>query len=251
MERKMKRSLLKQKARQVLAGKYAISAGALVISYLVQMLAAMILIIPAEGLLLAGMGLSEMPEETVLVAAFIIILILTLVVMAVMAVFQAGLLRFFYHICTGQPYGMGDLLYGFKNRPWRFIGLQLLFLVMNLVVSVPYIAASTAFSLTPWAVWLKGPKLAFFVLSIVLSILIWLFCGQAFLVLIEDREARLFRSIVRSVRLMEGNKGRLFFLALSFTGMLALSYLSLGIGFLWTSPYLYCTLIYFYLDLKK
>ncbi len=251
MEKKMKISRLKQTARQKLAGNYAISAGALVISYLVQMLISMALILPLEAAVLVGIGLKEVPGEAVLLAAVLLILILTLAVTAAAAVFQAGLLRFFYNLCTEQPFGMGDLLYGFKNRPWRFAGLQLIFLAVSLAVSIPYIAASTAFSLAPWAVWLKGPRIAFLLLSIVLGTLLWLFCGQTFLVLAEDREARLFQAIGRSVRLMEGNKRRLFVLMLSFAGMIALSYLSLGIGFLWTGPYMYCTLIYFYLDLKR
>ena len=50
--------------------------------------------------------------------------------------------------------------------------------------------------------------------------------------------------------MMRGNRCRYFGLGLSFLGILALAYMSLGIGMLWIVPYLICTNVFFYLDLK-
>ena len=50
---------------------------------------------------------------------------------------------------------------------------------------------------------------------------------------------------------MRGNKGRYFYMGLSFLGILLLTYGTLGIGMLWTIPYMMCTTVYFYLDIKE
>lgn len=251
MERKTEISRLKQMARQGLAGKYAISAGAMAVSFLVEMLVSVILVIPAQILLWMEIGAGRMSPERLILLAVAVIFAAALLMAAILAVFQAGVLRFFRNICTGTPCGMGDLLHGFRNRPWRFAGLQLLFLAVNTVISLPCVAANAAVALMPWATWLLVPELVFLILGAAVNVALWLFCGQAVLLLTEDRNMGVFRALKESVALMRGNKGRLFLLVLSFAGMIILSYMSLGIGFLWTRPYLYCTLVHFYLDIRR
>lgn len=56
-------------------------------------------------------------------------------------------------------------------------------------------------------------------------------------------------SITESKELMHGHKMRLFLLGLSFLGWILLGVLSLGIGFLWISPYMTATNAAFYNDL--
>ena len=48
--------------------------------------------------------------------------------------------------------------------------------------------------------------------------------------------------------LMKGNRGRLFYLFLSFIGWSLLSLCSLGIAALWVRPYMNQTFVIFYLD---
>ena len=47
---------------------------------------------------------------------------------------------------------------------------------------------------------------------------------------------------------MSGNKGRLFYIQLSFFGLALLAVLSCGIGLLWLMPYMLTTEVFFYLD---
>ncbi|GAK47033.1 hypothetical protein LOSG293_011330 [Secundilactobacillus oryzae JCM 18671] len=56
--------------------------------------------------------------------------------------------------------------------------------------------------------------------------------------------------ITQSRQLMNGNKWRLFLLQLSFIGWLLLATLTLGIGFLWLTPYVIMTQMAFYVGLK-
>ena len=49
--------------------------------------------------------------------------------------------------------------------------------------------------------------------------------------------------------MMHGNKGRFFYLQISFFGLALLCILTLGIGMLWLYPYMMTTEAFFYLDL--
>ncbi|WP_348920567.1 DUF975 family protein [Enterococcus rotai] len=58
-------------------------------------------------------------------------------------------------------------------------------------------------------------------------------------------------SITRSRKLMKGYKGQLFLLDLSFIGWHILAMLTLGIGYLWLTPYITATKAAFYENLPK
>ena len=49
--------------------------------------------------------------------------------------------------------------------------------------------------------------------------------------------------------MMRGQKGRYFYVTISFFGVMALSVLTCGIGMLWVMPYMETTLAFFYRDL--
>lgn len=57
--------------------------------------------------------------------------------------------------------------------------------------------------------------------------------------------------ITRSKQMMKGHKGHLFILDLSFIGWHLLAMLTLGIGYLWLTPYITATKAAFYEDLPK
>ncbi|MCR5715899.1 MAG: DUF975 family protein [Lachnospiraceae bacterium] len=54
-----------------------------------------------------------------------------------------------------------------------------------------------------------------------------------------------------SAQIMDGNKGRLFGLYVSFLPICLLGILSLGLAFLWITPYIYSTQTNFYLDTMR
>ena len=58
-------------------------------------------------------------------------------------------------------------------------------------------------------------------------------------------------TITASRRIMDGHKGQLFWLDLSFIGWHLLAVLTLGIGYLWLSPYIAATKAAFYEELPK
>lgn len=64
----------------------------------------------------------------------------------------------------------------------------------------------------------------------------------------ENPDMDVMEAIARSKELMDGNKGRLFCLQLSFIGWRLLCVLTLGIGYLWLAPYQNAAEAAFYLE---
>ena len=70
-------------------------------------------------------------------------------------------------------------------------------------------------------------------------------------ILKDHPELKFNQAIEESMRLMNGNKMKLFLLDLSFIGWFLLCLLTFGIGFLWLHPYVYTAHAAFYEDLVK
>ncbi len=73
--------------------------------------------------------------------------------------------------------------------------------------------------------------------------------SQTFMILKDHPELSVFEAITESRRRMDGYKWKFFLLNVSFIGWAFLCLLSLGIGFLWLTPYYYTTIATFYHDL--
>jgi uncharacterized membrane protein len=75
--------------------------------------------------------------------------------------------------------------------------------------------------------------------------------SMAFYILRDNPDIGAAEAISRSRKMMDGYKGKLFRLYLSFIGWGLLCVLSFGIGFLWLCPYMSLTLANFYENLKQ
>ena len=74
--------------------------------------------------------------------------------------------------------------------------------------------------------------------------------SQALYILADNPDTGFLEAINKSKSMMDGAKGKLFLLGLSFIGWAILSVLSCGIGFLWLIPYMQTSFANFYEDLK-
>ncbi|PRX71812.1 putative membrane protein [Cohnella sp. SGD-V74] len=102
-----------------------------------------------------------------------------------------------------------------------------------------------------------------FVLYLLMLIFVWLWSllliipgiiaafrySQAYFILKDNPGIGALEAIRRSKEMMAGNKGRLFFLMLSFIGWALLVPFTLGIGALWLVPYVYTSVAHFHNDL--
>jgi uncharacterized membrane protein len=168
------------------------------------------------------------------------------------------------------------------------IGVTLLyFLIVILIESIPYIGGIGTLLITgPFTLGLcaffisypRGRQVPFttmfsgfnhFVPSLVLYLLVALFTllwmlllivpgiiasyrySQAFYIMNDNPEIGAMEAIRLSSELMNGQKWKLFLLNLSFIGWILLGIITLGIGFIWITPYMATASANFYEDLKQ
>ncbi len=88
-------------------------------------------------------------------------------------------------------------------------------------------------------------------LFIIPGIIACLKYSQSFFILNDNQNIEALKAIELSKSMMDGFKGKLFLLYLSFIGWVFLCLLTGGIGFIWLIPYVQTTLAQFYMELKK
>jgi uncharacterized membrane protein len=88
-------------------------------------------------------------------------------------------------------------------------------------------------------------------LFIVPGIIKTLSYSMAFFILRDNPDIGASAALTASREMMNGYKGKLFWLYVSFIGWILLSALTCGIVLLWVKPYMTLTLANFYEDLKK
>jgi uncharacterized membrane protein len=132
-----------------------------------------------------------------------------------------GLYAYFLELSRGKVPLTETLFSGFG----RFVDTFLLNLLMSIYIFL-------------WAL-----------LLIIPGIIAALRYSQAYYILKDNPGISAMEAINRSKEMMDGHKGRLFVLTLSFIGWFLLSCITFGIGFLWLAPYFYTATGHFYNDL--
>jgi uncharacterized membrane protein len=133
-----------------------------------------------------------------------------------------GFTLFFLRISRGTRPDWNELLEGFNRFAPSLVAylLVVLFVALwSLLLIVPGIIAALSYSMT-------------------------------FYILIDNPDMSGRDAMRRSREMMEGHKEKLFYLTLRFLGWALLSILTLGIGFLFLTPYVYTTLGLFYDDIR-
>ncbi len=87
-------------------------------------------------------------------------------------------------------------------------------------------------------------------LFIIPGIIAALSYSMSFYILADNPNLSGMEALEKSKQMMQGHKGRLFCLFLSFIGWFILSMLTFGIGFLFLYPYIQASVVNFYTDLK-
>ena len=242
---KRKSAEIKRIARESLTGHYGLPMGAMVVSRLIVTLPTMFFswnLTPYSG---------KMEWAIYYVAAFILALL--------GVVLNIGILQIALRMGRKQPYKFTDMFYGFNHHPDKYILAYLLFMVVVLIPMLPAIAVSVGMyviaisgSMAVTKGFFIGYVVAMCVLGIcgeVIAFILSLRYSMLFLILLEDNTKGIRQAMRESKALMQGNKGRYFYIMLSFLGWSFLGLLSFGIGFLWIGPYYTQTQVTFYRDI--
>ncbi|WP_242847770.1 DUF975 family protein [Fervidicella metallireducens] len=134
-----------------------------------------------------------------------------------------GLTICFVKLVREEPFRFENLFDGFKNFKSAFLTqllISIFVILWSLLLFIPGIIAGYSYSM-------------------------------AFYILNDNPEIGAMEAIKASKEMMKGYKWKLFCLHLSFIGWALLCILTLGIGFLWLTPYVHATTANFYQNLKE
>lgn len=186
-------------------------------------------------------NLSSAASRFIYWAVYLILTLLT-------AVFSIGQYRLYRKLSAGEELSLKDMWYGFSCHPDKAIIIQFITLILCFVCGIPFLVVAGIFALTGQYV-LFLPIGLFFILFLVGTVYVQLTLSQALYLLMDYPEETSVALLKRSARMMKGHKGKLFYLNMSFIGILALAVCSLGIGLLWAYPYMTGTRTLFYEEL--
>lgn len=230
---------LKDTARDVLLGHYGILIAVTIVTELI----AILLQIPFTRMVNVGTTYRAISRIILGYAGMLIVSLITVLI-------NAGMSYIHLQISRNHAVQFSDLLYGFKNRPDRYIGYGLVTIVITCACILPgtlcTLIASFQDPVRMLSLLIIGIALML-VGSIVYIVLMFGF-SQTMYLLLDDDNIRVFDAMGASAKYMRGNKWRLFKLHLSFIGWMLLGLLTLGIGYLWIQPYFSQSVVQFYLD---
>ena len=231
----MKRSSkeLKALAREALLGQYGSLIGAM---FLLGMFSVILESVPVT--------ITRNREDT---TSLIIQFVVTLIISVLVYLLQIGMTVIVLHMTRRQAYGLSDLFYTFRAHPDRFIIVSVIQIGISMILQIP---AYIFLFLYPGDT-IKRILLYLLLLltESIVSFIVLLGFTLADLLLIDNENLGAIDAIRQSWAMMHGNKGRFFYLQISFFGLALLCILTLGIGMLWLYPYMMTTEAFFYLDL--
>lgn len=231
----MKRSSkeLKALARETLLGQYGSLIGAM---FLLGIFSIILESVPVT--------ITRNREDT---TSLIIQFVITLIISVLVYLLQIGMTVIVLHMTRRQTYGLSDLFYTFRAHPDRFIIVSVIQIGISMILQIP----AYIFLLLYPGDTIKRVLLYLLLLlaGSIVSFIVLLGFTLADLLLIDNENLGAIDAIRQSWAMMHGNKGRFFYLQISFFGLALLCILTLGIGMLWLYPYMMTAEAFFYLDL--
>lgn len=246
---KESRKNLKLKAKRALLGRYPTAVGAMVLAGV--FLVVVIAVIELGFIAAWGVSSGVWDEDTGLIVAIGVLGLLIMVFMILVSLLLPGYLRLYLNICQGREAGVLDIFWGFGHHGGKFFVMGLLFALLCAVLSAPQIVLTAAMVISEEALFPIIFLLLYGIFLGILEVYVVLTYGQVYLVLADNPDIPILEALKESKRLMKGNRGRFFVLGLSFLGWLLILYITLGYAALWLVPYIMCTNIFFYLNLKE
>ena len=237
---------LKANARDALLGRYSVLIGTGILAWLISTL----IELPFSRMLEQGIYYMHIGR---IIWAYTGMLFVGLIG----SLFNIGITFMHMQTAKGIRPQFSDLLHPFRNRPDKFIGCEIILILISFVCTLPgvivtVIAAFQGSTITDLQI---NTMLVIGTILILIGFIVQIILGfafsQAVYLLIDYPDYQVTEALRQSFILMRRRKMRYFMLQLSFIGWGLLGCLTLGIGFLWFIPYVAQTNTQFYLDLKQ
>lgn len=243
-----KRYQLKDKAKDMLRGRYRPAIYLCVLSALISMGARLFVDDCIQPLLPTASSFSDGFTPSDLLPSFFLSSAASFLLTALLGIFKLGTALFFLNMACGQPCSPRDLFYGFRQeQAAKAATISTIQTLVELAGILAFRFFLNCYYLTGSMDWLLTSVIALAVGScIVIPLSLSLELSFYLMLDFPDRSAK--ELMISSIRIMNGNKKRLFFLKLSFLPLLLLGVCSFYIGFLWITPYMQMTFVHFFLD---
>lgn len=228
-------SELKRNAKEILLGHYNIVIPAL-------------LMITIFSLLVNNLSSTIYSTQKTSLSFLLYVLFLILSSL-LLEVFSIGRASLFLNLMTNREPKLNNIYNGFKMDPKRSLILCGFYsLLLGITGFLPLLVFQKFFYFNA-AIEIIIVISLLVLFGMLLSIFIILSFSQIFFLINDFPTASAWDTIKYSYQIMKGNKGRLFYIHLSFIPWYLLSILTCGIALLWIMPYFHSTLALFYLDL--
>lgn len=176
------------------------------------------------------------------------------VVSLFIAMLSIGSSYCFLSLNRGLPVRISDLFFAFRYQSDKALTISIFYSIIMMLLQYPVnmiYSASVLFGgyLNDHLFLTLGLVFAAIV-CLILSILLWLNFSMCYYIYIDRPQLSALQIIKASFQMMRGNKVRLFYLYISFIGMLLLGIITCFIGMLWVIPYISATTSAFYQELN-
>lgn len=192
------------------------------------------------------------------ISGYIISQLLTFAVSVLNGLFISGSCFLYLKIVCDKPVMVSDIFYGFIMCPKKALKMQAYITLLQYVFMLPFLAVN--YKMPGIMPDMNNPEtqggsvllyaLAF-LLARAASVFISILYSQSFFLLHDFPQYKASEILPSARRLMNGHKGRLFYIYVSFIPLYLLSLLSCGIALLWVYPYMKATLAEFFLDVIR
>ncbi len=239
---------LKNTAKDKLDGKYGGAVLIFLLSVLItEVTSLFISSIATTTVNTVYFSTGSLSASTAISFVFDLILLVAKVVLGVM---NAGITLYFLNMACGQPYMIRDLFYGFRTDSSKILTIAGAMVLCQTICLWPCLYLGQNYWSTHDGKWLFY-ALAALVIGFSIYIPISLGIELSFYLMLDFPQYSAREILSLCWRLMKGQRGRLFYLEVSFLPLMLLCILSFGIGFLWLNPYMQMTYTYFFLDLMN
>lgn len=179
---------------------------------------------------------------------FIINQFINLIVSILLGILASGKAYLYMNLVYSQTISASDIFFGLKQQPQKAVVIQSVFVIANYLVTLPsslilFYADQTS------SIDLYLTNIIILIVGIVINIFISLMYSQAFFLLHDFPDRSAVELLRTSRRLMQGRKGKLFLLQLSFVPLYIFGIITLFVPLLWISVYRYASEAVFYQNL--
>lgn len=232
---------LKACAKETLFGKYGTAVGANLLTGLITFFVDLILLFVTD---------------TTTVAGTVIYYVIAFGISVVCGLFSSGNAYFYLKAACGQPLAVSDIFMGFRYFQDKALKIQLWISLLHYIAMIPFIVVSFLVTQNGGLAYTSSAPLFLaytvtFLLFEIVSVILRLLYAQTYFLMHDFPQYTERQLLSISRQMMKGQKGRLFYLFVSFLPLFLLSLLSCGIALLWIVPYMNTTMAGFYLDLVR